>query len=133
MDKGTRLVYASGSVTVTNDYKQESNNTSSLSCYEERKECFFILLHEIGPNHVDRIDSPSIYIIKKWDDFQIVAELEYRFSCSKSTITIDKLQKRVFGIEEPINQNSIYCKDVINKVKKWTIDDSPYIKKIKQK
>ncbi len=62
---------------------------------------------------------------RKWTQYDVVAGFESQFSCLKTTITIERSTEEVLWVEEPVNQTLPLCKDAENKIRKYTIENSP--------
>jgi hypothetical protein len=123
-----RLVAVSG--TLTGPGMAYPNNTYSIACYQEMKECWMTYVDAIGAQQIGRMDAPSAYDIKSWTRNEVVAGYDAPFGCFKTTITIARSTKEVLWVEEPVNQTKPFCKDAKNEIRKFSIEDSPGWKKI---
>lgn len=125
-------VYVAGTLTGSGiGYK---DNTTAITCYKDKMECLVNSVEGISENscQISRLDSPISYPVIKWDDSLIVASTENpydNFSCSKTTINIDRKSKVTEWVQEPINQSVLSCKNSDNKTYKWTIEDPSWMKK----
>lgn len=118
--------YVAVSGTLTGEGLGYPNNTYSVACFQDRKECLISYIQQIGPNQIGRMDAPTPYPIVKWDPYEVVATDEPSpMSCAKTTITIERNQGSVLWVEEPINQSKPSCKNSDMKIRKWAIEDSP--------
>jgi hypothetical protein len=106
------------------------NNTYSIGCYQDTKECWYTYVDAIGANLIGRMDAPSAYEIRSWTTNEIVAGDDAPFGCFKTTITIARKTQQLLWIEEPVNQTKPFCKDSSNEVRKYSIEDSPGYKRI---
>jgi hypothetical protein len=89
----------------------------SFGCYEDRMECWLISVNAIGGVKIGRMDAPYAY--------GIAEVVESQFSWLQTTITIERSTKQVPWVEEPVNQTLPLCKDAENKIRKYTIENSP--------
>jgi hypothetical protein len=117
------LVAVSG--TLTGDGMAYPNNTYSIACFKDRKECWLTSVNAIGGQQIGRMDAPYEYEIRKWSPYEVVAGGDGTFGCSKTTITIDRKSKEVLWVEEPVNQTQVMCAKSENKIRKYTIENSP--------
>ncbi|MHC2435135.1 hypothetical protein [Bradyrhizobium sp. USDA 4451] len=101
------------------------NNTYSIGCFKDRKECWLTSAQAIGALQIGRMDTPYAYEIKKWSSSEIVAGDDGSFGCFKTTITIARQSKQVLWVEEPVNQTQMMCAKSENKIRKYTIESSP--------
>jgi hypothetical protein len=88
-------------------------------------ECRLTSVNAIGGVQIGRMDAPYAYEMRKWTQYEVVAGFESQFSCLKTTITIERSTKQVPWVEEPVNQTLPLCKDGENKMRKYTIENSP--------
>jgi hypothetical protein len=104
------------------------NNTISVSCYQDRNECFSSTIEQIGPNQIGRLDSPTIFDITKWDANEVSAtEGNEATDCQRTTIIIARKTEKLRWIAEPMNQSRLSsCKDAGDKTYNWTIESPPY-------
>lgn len=102
------------------------NNTYSIACFKDRKECWMTSANAIGANQIGRMDAPYNYSIRTWSAYEVVAGDDgVTLGCFKTTITIDRKSEQLLWVEEPINQTTVSCSRSENKVKKYTIENSP--------
>lgn len=101
------------------------NNTYSMGCYRDQKQCWLTYIEQIGPNQIGRMDAPYAYEIKQWSTREIVAGDEGTFGCFKTTITINRDLKELLWVQEPVNQTQSLCKDADTSIRKYTIEDFP--------
>jgi hypothetical protein len=118
-----QLVAISG--TLTGPGMAYPNNTYSIACFQDRKECWMTYVDAIGGQQVGRMDAPSEYDIRSWTKNEIVAAYDGAFGCFKTTITISRATEQLLWVEEPVNQTKPFCKDAENKIRKFSIEDSP--------
>jgi hypothetical protein len=112
--------------TLTGEGLAYPNNTYSIACYQDRKECWATSVNAIGASQIGRMDAPYNYNIRKWSAYEVVAgDNDGTFGCFKTTITIDRKSEQVLWVEEPINQTTVSCVKSENKIKKYTIESSP--------
>jgi hypothetical protein len=108
IDLGDESVGISG--TLVGDDLAYKNNTRSLFCIKERKECYATAVEQIGPNLIGRLDYVMIYPITRWNAQEIVASEDVgEFGCSKTTITITRKSQNALWVEEPVNQSRPQC------------------------
>ena len=122
------MVAVSG--TLTGEAIAYPNNTYSIACFQERKECWMTSVDAIGAQQIGRMDAPYEYDIRSWTKSEIVAAYDAPFGCFKTTITITRATKAVLWVEEPVNQTKPFCKDAENKIRKYSIEDSPGWKRL---
>lgn len=123
-----QMVAISG--TLTGPGMAYPNNTYSIACYQEMKECWMTYVDAIGARQIGRMDAPSAYDIRSWTKNEIIAGYDAPFGCFKTTITIARSSKELLWVEEPINQTKPFCKDAKNEIRKFSIEDSSGWKKI---
>ena len=120
--------------TLTGEGLSYRNNTYSVTCYYERRECFISSIEQIGPKLIGRLAYPEIYPITKWNAYEVVAtEDASDFRCAKVTITISRKSGTALWVQEPINQTRPACQKSDTKTHKWTIEDSLGGKRMKGK
>jgi hypothetical protein len=111
--------------TLTGDDLAYKNNTRSVLCMKERKECYVSSIEQIGDHQIGRLDYVSIYPITKWSTYEVTAAEELSdFGCSRTTITITRKSQSALWLEEPVNQARPHCLKSYGKVRKFTIEDS---------
>jgi len=118
-----QMVAVSG--TLTGQGMAYPNNTYSIACYQEMKECWMTYVDAIGAQQIGRMDAPSAYDIRSWTRNEVVAGYDAPFGCFKTTITIARSTKEVLWVEEPVNQTKPFCKDAKNEIRKFSIEDLP--------
>jgi hypothetical protein len=118
-----QLVAISG--TLTGPGMAYPNNTYSIGCYQDLKECWVTSVEAISGQQIGRMDAPYAYDIRSWTKSEVVAGYDAPFGCFKTTVTISRTTKEALWVEEPINQAKPFCKDAENKVRKFSIEDSP--------
>jgi hypothetical protein len=106
------------------------NNSYSIGCYRDRKECWLTSVEQIGRNLMGRMDAPYAYEISKWTPNEVIAGADGSLGCFKTTITIGRKTQDVLWVEEPVNQTQPRCKNADTKIRKYSFDDSPGWKKI---
>ena len=62
--------------TLTGDDLAYKNNTRSVLCMKERKECYVSSIEQIGDHQIGRLDYVSIYPITKWSTYEVTAAEE---------------------------------------------------------
>jgi hypothetical protein len=117
------LVTVSG--TLTGEGMAYPNNTYSIACFQDRKECWMTSVQAIGGQLIGRMDAPYEYGIRKWSPYEVVAGDDGSFGCFKTTITIDRQSEQILWVEEPVNQTQVMCAKSENKIRKYTIESSP--------
>jgi hypothetical protein len=128
--KGDGFVYIGG--TLTGEGVANKNNTVMIACHNDRKECLFSSVDQIGPNQVGRLGAPDPYAITTWTPDEIVATGYYASDCRKITINLDRKSESVVWVEEPISQPRAACKNADTKTYKWTIEDPPFWKALRK-
>jgi hypothetical protein len=129
---GDSFVGISG--TLTGDGLAYKNNTYSISCYRDRKECFVTSIEQIGSGQIGRMDYMSIYPITRWNQFEVVAaEDPDTFGCMAVTITITRKTENALWVQQPINQTRPECLKSDTKTHKYTVEDSIGWKRMNRK
>jgi hypothetical protein len=101
------------------------NNTYSINCIEDRKECLIASIEQIGERQIGRLDYAYTIPITKWGADEVVATDESSdWSCWKTTITINRKTQTGLWVEEPINRSRSQCQKADDKVRKHSIEDS---------
>jgi len=110
------------------------NNTRVISCEQQINFCSVSSVDQIGPNQIGRMDAPLPYPIKKWDEHEVIATDDDAtvILCYRTTITIDRKQKTLLWVEEPINQTRPSCKNAETTIRKYSIEDSPGWKRMRE-
>jgi len=116
--------------TLTGEGIAYPNNTYSIACFRERKECWMTSVQAIGGQLIGRMDAPYEYEIRKWSQYEVVAGDDGSFGCFRTTITVDRKSQQVLWVEEPVNQTQVMCAKSENKMRKYTIENSPGWNKI---
>ena len=118
--------------TLTGDGIAHKNNTISISCYKDRRECYIAYVEQIGPNQIGRLQNVDIFPITKWNADEVVAVEDItEWNCARTTIVIERKSKTAQYVREPVNQTRPRCLRFLDpKVYKWTIEDSPGWKKM---
>jgi hypothetical protein len=101
------------------------NNTYSLACFKDRKECWISSVEAIGGLQIGRMGAPYEYEVSKWTPYEVIAVYDGMFSCFKTTITIERKTQELLWVEEPINQAQPQCKNAEPKIRKYTLESSP--------
>jgi hypothetical protein len=120
--------YVAVSGTLTGDGLAYPNNTRSISCWSDIKQCYVSEIEQIGRNQIGRMTNPYPYSIVKWTPTEVVAQEEV--PCFRTTITIDRASQNALWVQEPINQTKPNCKDSDTQIRKYSLEDSPGWKKI---
>jgi hypothetical protein len=130
--KTVRDGYIAISGTLTGDGIGYPNNTNSISCELEKRECSVASVEQIGKNHVGRMETPRTYPIVRWNAQEVVAASEASsIDCNKVTITIDRRTEALLWVQEPLNHTSPRCKDADTRTYKWSIEDAPAWKRMR--
>ena len=80
------------------------------------------------------LSAASNYSITKWSAYEIVAvDPLAEISCVRVTITIERKLESVVWVQEPINQTKANCKNSDTAIRKWTIEDPPFWKRVRNK
>ena len=111
-----------------------ANNTYGVLCIKEQNTCFISYVNQIGSNppRTGRMETYTIPIVK-WTNYEVIAKEEDNlFLCFRVTITIDRGQKALLWVDEPINQTKPHCKDARTTIRKFSIEDPPQVKKRNQ-
>jgi hypothetical protein len=103
--------------TLTGEGLGYPNNTYSIACFQDRKECWMTSVEAIGGLQIARMDSPYAYDIRKWSPYEVIAGDDGTFGCFKTTITIDRQSQQVLWVEEPVNQTQVMCAKSENKIR----------------
>lgn len=134
------MVVMSGTLTAAIDLPNGEglaypNNTHAISCEKVAQVCSVASIEQIGPKQMGRMDGPWEYQILKWDAYQIVAgDAEpNNLTCVKVTITIERKLQTLLWVEEPINQATPLCQHASTTVRKFTLEDSPGWRKLKER
>jgi hypothetical protein len=120
----------SASGTMTGDSVAYPNNSYSIGCYKDQKECWVSSVEQIGPKQIGRMDAPYSYDIVKWTPYEVVAGDDGGSGCFKTTITISRKSKDVLWVEEPVNQTQPFGKTADTKIRKRWMVDAPGWKRI---
>jgi hypothetical protein len=132
-DNGDAVVGISG--TLTGDgLTYSKNNTVVVVCYKDRSECLTYSIEQAGRNQMGRLDYPIIYPITTWNAREVTAtEAVSSVHCRKTTISLERKRETAVWVEEPINQTRAICKDAQTKIFKWTIEDPPVWKAMRER
>ena len=131
-DLGDQMVGISG--TLTGQGLGYPNNTFSIVCFKEQRECWIADVQQIGENQIGRMDYAYSIPVKQWSAYEVIAiEDVTGWSCKRITITISRKTQTALWVEEPINQTLPMCKNVDTQIHKYTIEDSPGWKQIHEK
>jgi hypothetical protein len=111
------------------------NNTRAISCEKAQQACMVSSIEQIGNKQMGRLDGPWPYQIKKWDAYQIVAADDEPGGpiCFRVTITIERKLEKLLWVQEPINQATPFCEHADSTVSKYTLEDSPGWRKLKER
>jgi hypothetical protein len=119
--------------TLSGEGVANKNNTFNISCEKNRMECSVYSIDQIGRNQVGSLWGPTIYVITKWDAYEIIAKLgDDALDCAKATISLERKSKTALWVQEPINQARAFCKNADNRIYKWTIEDPPVWKAMRK-
>jgi hypothetical protein len=118
--------------TLTGDGIGYKNNTISISCYKDRRECYIAHVEQIGSNQIGRMQEVDFFPIMKWNADEVVAVEDItELNCARTTIVVDRKSKTAQYVREPVNKTRPRClKFPDPKVYKWTVEDSPGWKEI---
>jgi len=109
------------------------NNSTTIACYADEQRCLVVSVQQIGHNQIGSIEPPTVYKVTKWDPYEVVAVGdETPPTCVKTTINIERKSQTVVWVVQPINQSTAYCKDSDEHTYKWTIDNPPGIKALRE-
>ena len=110
------------------------NNTCSIGCYRDLKQCWIACVQSIGGTQLGPITAPFFHEISSWTANEITATSSVSagvlIACYRTTIKIERLTEQVLWVEEPVNQSEPICKDSENKTRKSSIEDAPSWKSI---
>jgi hypothetical protein len=133
------MIVMSGTLTAGDDVPPGQrlaypNNTHAITCEKIAGTCSLSSIEQIGPKQMGRMDGPWPYQIQKWNAYQIVAGDDEPGgpSCFKVTITIERKLQKLLWVQEPINQATPLCEHADSHVSKYTIEDSPGWRKLKE-
>jgi hypothetical protein len=121
--------------TLTGDGIAYKNNSYSVTCYEDRRECLVYSVDEIGDNQVGYLEIPTFYPIMKWTPDEIVASehvVPLVPRCTKITISLERKTEEAVWVEEPINQAIAACKNADTQIRKFTIESPPFWKTMRK-
>lgn len=110
--------------TLTGDGVLFKNNTYSIWCIKDRRECLIATIAQMSGsgNHIGRLDYPYTMPITKWTASEVVAADDPSdWSCFKTTITIERKSETALWVQEPINQANPACLKSDTKIHKLTI------------
>jgi hypothetical protein len=62
--------------TLTGEGLGYPNNTYSIACFQDRKECWMTSVEAIGGLQIGRMDSPYAYDIRKWSPYEVDASIK---------------------------------------------------------
>jgi hypothetical protein len=120
--------------TLTGDGVGYKNNAVLIACFKDRRECLTFSVQQIGPNQIGRLEIPLPYPVVKWAPDEIVATGSGDLAgCRKVTISVVRKSETAVWVEEPINQARAACKDADTKLYKWTIEDPPIWKAMRER
>jgi hypothetical protein len=120
--------------TLTGDGVGYKNNAVLIACFKDSRACLTYSVQQIGPNQIGRLDIPISYPIVKWASDEIVATGSADLaSCRKVTISVVRKSETAVWVEEPINQARAACIDADTKLYKWTIEDPPFWKAMRER
>lgn len=129
-DENSDVVTVSGTLTGEIEFP---NNSCSLGCYRDLKQCWIACVQAIGGSQLGPITAPFFHEVSSWTDKEIVAKSSAfsgaSVACYRTTIKIERLTEQVLWIEEPVNQTEPICKDSENKSRRSSIEDGPKWKK----
>jgi hypothetical protein len=86
----------SASGTMTGDGLAYPNNSYSIGCYRDHKECWITGFEQIGPKQIGRMDAPYSYDIVKWTPYEVVAGDDGGIGCFKTVGQDDSLADQLF-------------------------------------
>lgn len=109
-----------------------ANNSYTIACYEGRKECWIASFRQTDAKSISRIEPPYELDIVKWTPSEITALADGALGCTKTTITIGRKTKDVLWVSQPVNRSQTNCKTDDPQVSRYSIEDSPGWKKLRQ-
>ena len=109
-----------------------ANNSYTIACYKERKECWIASFRQTDAKSISRIEPPYALDIAQWTASEITALADGALGCQKITITIGRKTKRVRWVDEPVNRSQPKCKAGETQARTLSIEDSPGWKKLRQ-
>jgi hypothetical protein len=111
--------------TLTGDGVLFKNNTRSIWCNRERKECLISSISQVGANAIGRLAFAYAIPITRWTDSEVVAADEPgEVSCVKTTIFLQRKTETALWVQEPTNTAKPQCETADSQVRHWTIEDS---------
>jgi hypothetical protein len=120
--------------TLTGDGLAYNNNTRSIFCIKQRRECLIASIEQIGDQQIGRLDYPYVIPITRWTNSEITAEDEpSNSSCIRTTIFLERESQTALWVQEPTNTAKPQCKTADSNVRHWTIEDSVGWKRIHSK
>ena len=128
---GNGIVSITG--TLTGDGIGNKNNSYSVTCFEDRRECLVYRVEQISFNQVGYLEIPTFYPITKWTPDEIVASehvVPLLPECTRITISLERKTEEAVWVEEPINQSIAACKNADTQVHKYTIESPPFWKAV---
>jgi len=138
-DANYPMIVVSGTLTAANDVPPGDrlaypNNTHIISCEKALQSCTDTSIEQIGPNQMGSMASPVAFQVRKWDAYQVIAGDDglNNMMCGKVTITIDRKLHSLLWVEEPINQATQFCQHASTVVTKFTLEDSPGWRKLRE-
>lgn len=108
-----------------NDPNQPDNNTYTIECSRSEMACHVASVEQVSENQVDAILTVD-YTITSWTPSEVIAT-NYNgnnFSCTKTTISIDRSKQKTYYITQPVNIERPFCAKASTKTTKQTIEDS---------
>lgn len=118
--------------TLTGPDQTYPNNTYSIGCYRDRRECWLASIEEIQPHTLGQMAAPIAYQITSWSDTQIVAVSDAN-ACKQVVLTIDRAGRSLSWIEQPTSPPKNFCTDSDASTKNYSLEDSPGWKELKQR
>jgi hypothetical protein len=127
---GLEQVFVSG--TLTGDGVGFPDNTYSIYCRQDSMDCWITDVVQVAPNQIGDLQVPINYAVTRWDADVVVVGSANLYPCRRDTISLQKRTQTVVWVQEAINQTDAQCLKSDTKLYKWTIEDSPGWKKMRE-
>jgi hypothetical protein len=109
-----------------------ANNSYTIDCYKERKECWIATFNQTDVRTISRIEPLHAIKIADWTPSKITALTDGASGCAKSTITIERKTKEVLWVVEPVNQSKLNCKTGDTRIRTHSLENSHGWKKLRE-
>jgi hypothetical protein len=89
---------------------------------------------QIGARHLGRLEI-AIYPLTSWTPYEVVATdgASGLYGCLKTTITIARKTETAVWVDEPLNQTKPECLRAEGKIRKYSVEDPPFWKRLRHK